>query len=196
VNSKAILERGCALLAGVMLFLAGCDRQGAELAAQRQKELDAVRAELEQARAAAAAQEEELNRLRKDNAELLRLRNEVRQLRDEKQQFSRQAQTAQVQAAQAQAQVQAVQTQAQQAAQALAAQQQVNACLNNLRLLQAAKQQWALENKKNADATPSATELSPYLKGGIPKCPAGGAYAFNAVGVLPSCNIPGHALSQ
>ena len=200
------------LLAGGILFVAGCNSKDAELAAQRQKELEAVRAELEQTKTSAAAQEAELTRLRKDTLELLRLRNEVRQLRDDKKQLSQQTQTAQTQAQQAQAQAQAIQSQAQQAAQALAAQQQAlaarygtqatpeqqaNACLNNLRQIDGAKQQWALENKKDVNAIPTAKELAAYLKDGvIPKCLAGGTYTLNPVGTVPACTIPGHALPQ
>src|SRR5262245_58614521 len=88
------------LLASGTLFIAGCGNQDAELAAQRQKELEAVRAELEQAKSSVTAQENELARLRKDNLELMRLRNEIRQLRDDKKQLSQQAQTAQAQAQQ------------------------------------------------------------------------------------------------
>jgi uncharacterized phage infection (PIP) family protein YhgE len=190
------------LLAGTSLFVSGCSNKDAELAAQRQKELETLRAELEQAKATVASQEEELTRLRKGNQELLRLRNEVHQLRDDKKQLSQQAQNAQTQAQQAEAQVQAIQSQAQQAVQALAAQQQAasrqqqaNACINTLRQLDGAKQQWALENKKDANAVLTWKDITPYLKGGqIPKCPSGGTYSLNAVGNVPTCSIPGHAL--
>jgi septal ring factor EnvC (AmiA/AmiB activator) len=201
-----------ALLVSGVLFIAGCGNQDAELATQRQKELETVRAELEQAKTSLAAQETELARLRKDNLEVLKLRNEVRQLRDDKQQLAKQAQTAQVQAQQAQTQVQVIQSQVQQTAQALAAQQQAlaaqsrgqatpeqqsaMACINNLRLLDGAMQQWALENRKDASAVPTAKEVAAYLKNGIPKCPAGGAYTLNSVGTVPTCSIPGHALPQ
>jgi len=213
----------------ICLLVAGCSNKDAELATQRQKELEAVRAELAEAKASIAAKEDELTRLRKDTAELLRLRNEIRQLRDDKKQLSQQAQNAQAQAQQAQAQVQVIQSQAQQAAQAMAAQQQAIAaqnrqneyearikamvdasggmttpqgqatatCLNNLRQIDGAKQQWALQNKKNTGAVPTATDIAPYLKAkALPKCPAGGTYSLNSVGVVPTCTIPGHALPQ
>jgi hypothetical protein len=199
MKSKIILWCRCApaLLSSGVLFVAGCNNKDAELAAQRQKELEAARAELEQTKTSAAAQEAELSRLRKDTLELLRLRNEVRQLRDDKKQLSQQTQTAQTQAQEAQAQAQAIQSQAQQAAQALAAQQQANACLNNLRQIDGAMQQWALENKKDANAVPTAKELAAYLKDRVvPRCPAGGTYTLNPVGSVPTCTIPGHALSR
>ena len=74
---------------------------------------------------------------------------------------------------------------------------QLNTCINHLRQMDAAKQQWALENDKTADAIPTALELLPYLKDSIfPICPSGGTYTINAVGVLPTCSIPGHVLPQ
>jgi septal ring factor EnvC (AmiA/AmiB activator) len=182
------------LLASGILFIAGCDNKDAELAAQRQKELEAVRAELEHSKTSAAAQENELARLRKDNLELLRLRNEIRQMRDDKKQLTQQAQAAQAKVQQAQAKVQAVQSEAQQAAQALATQQHALTCINSLRQLDGAKQQWALEKKKDANAVPQPNEIVAYLKGGFPRCPLSGGYTLNAVGVAPTCTIPGHAL--
>src|SRR5580765_5117620 len=40
---------------------------------------------------------------------------------------------------------------------------QTNACLNNLRQIDGAKQQWALENGAAASATPGAAQITPYL---------------------------------
>lgn len=202
-----------ALLAMAVLWVAGCNTKDAELAAQRQKELQEVRAELEQVKTSTAAKETELVQLRKEHLELLRLRNEVRQLGDDKQQLSKQAQTAQVQAERAQTQAQAAQSQAQQVAQAFAAQQQAlaarsaagatteqsqaNTCINHLRQIDGAMQQWALENKKDASAVPTVKDITPYFKDGvIPKCPAGGTYTVAAVSAKPTCSLPGHALPQ
>ncbi len=54
---------------------------------------------------------------------------------------------------------------------------QSNACINNMRQIDAAIQQWALEKgKKNTDQLVSA-EIAEYIKGNqLPKCPAGGVY--------------------
>ena len=75
---------------------------------------------------------------------------------------------------------------------------QENACINNLRLIDAAKQQWALENKKQSADTPTMKDLQPYLcrgpKGTLPTCPGGGVYKIGAVGEKPTCSIPGHEL--
>ena len=74
---------------------------------------------------------------------------------------------------------------------------QLNTCINNLRLIEAAKQQWALDNSKTDDDIPNALELLPYFQNDVfPTCPAGGTYTINAVGVPPTCSIPGHALPQ
>jgi hypothetical protein len=75
---------------------------------------------------------------------------------------------------------------------------QENACINNLRLIDSAKQQWALEhNKKNSDV-PTEADIRPYMgrtaEGEMPKCPEGGVYIIGAVGEKPRCSIPGHVL--
>ena len=70
---------------------------------------------------------------------------------------------------------------------------QRNACINNLRQIDAAKQQWALEKGKQATDVPTWDDLKPYL-GRIPHCPAGGTYTINAVGQPPQCSVPGHVL--
>jgi chromosome segregation ATPase len=70
-----------------------------------------------------------------------------------------------------------------------------NACLNHLREIDGAKQQWALEKNQANDAVPTVRELLPYLKDGVfPTCPAGGTYFINSVDTLPTCSIAGHAL--
>src|SRR5438552_16802216 len=60
---------------------------------------------------------------------------------------------------------------------------QLNACINNLRQLDGAKQSWALERNLPSGATPVATDVQPYLgrgSGGIlPICPADAAAGFN-----------------
>jgi len=70
---------------------------------------------------------------------------------------------------------------------------QENACINNLRQLDAAKQEWALEKSKKSTDTPIMDDLKPYLPK-IPLCPAGGDYTLNTVGEPPECSIPGHKL--
>jgi prepilin-type N-terminal cleavage/methylation domain-containing protein len=76
---------------------------------------------------------------------------------------------------------------------------QQNACINNLRQMDGAVQQYALEGKLAADATYALTDLLPYIKqksgGGLPDCPAGGTYTEGAsVSAPPTCDVAGHAL--
>src|SRR5947209_16866305 len=58
---------------------------------------------------------------------------------------------------------------------------QANACINNLRQLDGAVQQYALENKLTSSATYTLSVLKPYLKldstSAIPSCPANGTYS-------------------
>jgi chromosome segregation ATPase len=71
-----------------------------------------------------------------------------------------------------------------------------NTCINNLRQIDGAKQQWALEKNKAVDAVPTVKDLLPYLKGGVfPVCPDGGTYFINSVEAVPTCTVAGHALA-
>jgi prepilin-type N-terminal cleavage/methylation domain-containing protein len=72
---------------------------------------------------------------------------------------------------------------------------QTNACISNLRQIDGAKQQWALEARQSSTAEPTTAEVSEYLKGErMPICPAQGTYVINPVNVEPTCTIPGHTL--
>ena len=75
---------------------------------------------------------------------------------------------------------------------------QTNACINNLRQVDGAKQQWALEKHKQSTDTPVSTDIQPYLgrgTGTLPTCPIDSAAAFdssyviNAVATPPTCKI-------
>jgi prepilin-type N-terminal cleavage/methylation domain-containing protein len=78
---------------------------------------------------------------------------------------------------------------------------QTNACINNLRQIDGAIQQWALENKKASTDAVVADALAVYLgRGGTgekinegnTKCPAGGTYAPGpTVADKPTCSIGG-----
>jgi prepilin-type N-terminal cleavage/methylation domain-containing protein len=74
---------------------------------------------------------------------------------------------------------------------------QKNACINNLRQIDGAKQQWALETKQAATATPLYTDISVYLKNAV-SCPSagtdttfGGSYTINDCTTAPTCTSPG-----
>jgi prepilin-type N-terminal cleavage/methylation domain-containing protein len=82
---------------------------------------------------------------------------------------------------------------------------QANACINNLRQIDAAENEWALETGKTTGAAaPSLTsDLTPYIKlnaqSKIPGCPAGGTYTPGIVGSSPTCTLgstvtPAHIL--
>lgn len=64
-----------------------------------------------------------------------------------------------------------------------------SSCINNLRLLDAAKEQYALENNKDATTTPVDADVTPYLKSNaMPTCPSSGTYAILAIGTKPTCD--------
>ena len=69
---------------------------------------------------------------------------------------------------------------------------QANACINNMRQLDAACNQFALENKKTTGYQPTDTDVTPYIKlnagNSLPPCPAGGSYSYAAIGTVPSVN--------
>ena len=73
---------------------------------------------------------------------------------------------------------------------------QANACINNLRQIDAAANQFALEQKKVTGATITyPDDLTPYIKlnsaSKIPGCPASGTYSDSSVGATPLCSLKG-----
>jgi prepilin-type N-terminal cleavage/methylation domain-containing protein len=71
------------------------------------------------------------------------------------------------------------------------AKSQSTACINNLRQIDTAVQQFAVEAKKHVgDTIVYPDDLTPYIhlnpQGQIPPCPAGGAYSLTTVGTVPS----------
>src|SRR5687767_653253 len=66
---------------------------------------------------------------------------------------------------------------------------QKNACIGNLRQIDGAKEQWALETKQADGAPADEAAINLYIKGGAPKCPAGGnaanTYTYNPLGQAP-----------
>jgi hypothetical protein len=75
-------------------------------------------------------------------------------------------------------------------------------CINFLRQLDGAKQQWQLEYNKTTNDTPTLDDLKPYIKltsaGEIPRCPQGGTYIAGRIGEPPQCSMGGeyHTLPQ
>jgi prepilin-type N-terminal cleavage/methylation domain-containing protein len=80
---------------------------------------------------------------------------------------------------------------------------QQNACINNLRQLDGAIQQWALETKQSATANVNSTNIAPYMgrgtAGNLPVCPSDSAnsgagtfatsYVVTQVDEAPTCKI-------
>jgi len=72
-----------------------------------------------------------------------------------------------------------------------------NSCINNLRLIDAGKEQWALETDANDGDVVDEVGVNEYLKSGAPGCPSAGLYVYNPIGTDPTCDstsLPAHAL--
>lgn len=72
-----------------------------------------------------------------------------------------------------------------------------NACINNLRQIDSAKEQYALAHDLDGGDTISATDLvgPDKLLKTTPQCKAGGTYGFNAIGANPTCSyVNGHVV--
>jgi prepilin-type N-terminal cleavage/methylation domain-containing protein len=76
---------------------------------------------------------------------------------------------------------------------------QTNACISNLRIIDGAKGQWALELHMQTTSTPAGTDIQPYMgrgsAGTLPSCPNDSAQAFatsytpNNCGTKPVCIV-------
>lgn len=76
---------------------------------------------------------------------------------------------------------------------------QMNACINNLRQIDGAKQQWALEHNMPPTVRPGNREIQPYLgrgsNGSLPTCPLDAqqrydtSYVTGNLQVVPTCVI-------
>jgi prepilin-type N-terminal cleavage/methylation domain-containing protein len=76
---------------------------------------------------------------------------------------------------------------------------QQNACINNLRQIDGAKQTWALENRASQTSTPAIANIQPYLgrgtAGTAPTCPADSSstfatsYSLNDLQSAPACLV-------
>ena len=73
---------------------------------------------------------------------------------------------------------------------------QRSVCINNLRQVDSAIQQWALDKKQGPGSTVTETDITPYLKS-LAICPAGGttfsdSYSLTTVATQPTCQkLPG-----
>jgi septal ring factor EnvC (AmiA/AmiB activator) len=204
----------------VISFLVGAAAMAIPFFVQQQT-LQSVRAEngtLQQQAAQVAPLQEQLEKATQDAAatggsaatqshDLARLRAEVSELRRRTNELTKaQQQIAALdqRLAASEQEKQAIAARAQELAQARAAApvddatSRMNACINNLRLIDAAKQQWALEQRKTAADVPGWEDLRPYVShgpnGALPTCPDGGTYTIGTVGEKPLCSIPRHVL--
>lgn len=80
-------------------------------------------------------------------------------------------------------------------------QSRTNICVNNLRLIAAAKDQAGIELGLGETQTPTTAQMSPYfskavtLVSGLPKEPTGGTYTVGAISTDPACSVGGtHAI--
>jgi hypothetical protein len=77
-----------------------------------------------------------------------------------------------------------------------------NACINNLRQIDAAKNEWALEHNAKSNDIITINDIRPYIerernnsfikldaKGNLPKCPSGGIYTIGKIDEPPTCSL-------
>ena len=71
------------------------------------------------------------------------------------------------------------------------------ACVGNLRQIDSAKEQYAMDNRLSQGsavaggtlASLCGTGTTTYIKGGAPNCPSSGTYTVNVLGTDPTCSI-------
>jgi prepilin-type N-terminal cleavage/methylation domain-containing protein len=61
-------------------------------------------------------------------------------------------------------------------------------CSSNLRQIETAKEQWAMDNKKSDGDATAMTDLAPTYIKDTPACPSGGTYTTDDIGTYASCN--------
>lgn len=78
------------------------------------------------------------------------------------------------------------------------AKSQTAACIDQLRQIHSAQQQWVIETKPKGNSPVLKKDLQPYFKGGkFPVCPSGGDYKLGGPNVTPECSLgktEGHEL--
>jgi competence protein ComGC len=75
---------------------------------------------------------------------------------------------------------------------------QRKSCIETLRRVRNAKEEFFMENHLPSTHTPTLSDLvgpDKYLKN-TPECPSGGTYSFGSGTEEPTCNHIGHALDQ
>ena|SRR5437762_2000597 len=71
-----------------------------------------------------------------------------------------------------------------------------DSCINQLRQIDGAKQQWMIGQHKTTNDVPTWNDIRPYLSrdGKIPVCPRGGRYSIERLDELPTCSYRAHTL--
>src|SRR3954467_5312043 len=73
-----------------------------------------------------------------------------------------------------------------------------DACINNLRLIESAKEQWVKEHPNTTNHVLTWDDVRGYIgrgpSGVLPTCPADGSYTLGRVGEKPTCSIARHKL--
>jgi Tfp pilus assembly protein PilE len=66
-------------------------------------------------------------------------------------------------------------------------------CIANLRQIDNAMEQWAMEMRAPAGANVQMSDLTDggFLRASAPKCPIGGTYALRTIGQSPTCSYAG-----
>jgi hypothetical protein len=69
-------------------------------------------------------------------------------------------------------------------------------CLQNLRTIAEAKEEWAKEQHRGNTDTPAWSDIVTTHRSlkVRPECPGGGTYSIGSLGEHPRCTIPGHIL--
>lgn len=69
-----------------------------------------------------------------------------------------------------------------------------NSCIANLKQIDGAKEQWAMDTKQAPGAVPAWADLTPNYMKSQPTCPSNGVYTINGVGTNPTCDQATHVL--
>ncbi len=62
-------------------------------------------------------------------------------------------------------------------------------CQGNLRQIETAKEQWAMDTKAASTATPTEANLAPDYVKSYPGCPSNGSYTIGNMSTRPTCSI-------
>lgn len=67
-----------------------------------------------------------------------------------------------------------------------------NACLENMKKIEEAKDIYAMENRLSSGDSVTAVQIAPqFIKGIFPVCPGAGNYTVNVIGTHPECSEHG-----